>query len=101
MIVPGRYNGPEESGNGGYTCGLVAALLGGVAEVTLRLPPPLDREFAVVRDDGRLEIRDGCDRLDPLIDSVVLESSGGHGGSLTLAGFTRRPDSYWPPLRNS
>ena len=59
MIVPGRYNGPEESGNGGYTCGLVAGLLGGVAEVTLRLPPPLDRELEVVRDDGRLEIRDG------------------------------------------
>ena len=59
MIVPGRYNGPADSGNGGYTCGLVAALLGGVAEVTLRLPPPLDRELAVLRDDGHLEIRDG------------------------------------------
>jgi hypothetical protein len=59
MIVPGRYNGPAESGNGGYTCGLVAELLGGVAEVTLRLPPPLDRELEVVRADGRLEIRDG------------------------------------------
>jgi hypothetical protein len=30
-----------------------------VAEVTLRLPPPLDRELEVVRDDGRLEVRDG------------------------------------------
>jgi hypothetical protein len=59
VIVPGRYNGPAESGNGGYTCGLVAGILGGVAEVTLRLPPPLDRELEVVREDGRLEIRDG------------------------------------------
>ena len=59
MIVPARYNGPADSGNGGYTCGLVAALLGGVAEVTLRLPPPLDRELAVLRDDAHLEIRDG------------------------------------------
>ena len=40
MIVPGRFNGPPDSGNGGYTCGLVAGLLGGTAEVTLRLPPP-------------------------------------------------------------
>ena len=59
MIVPGRYNGPPESANGGYACGLVAGLLGGVVEVTLRLPPPLDRELEVVRHDGRVEIRDG------------------------------------------
>jgi hypothetical protein len=59
MIVPGRYNGPPDSANGGYACGLVAGLLGGVAEVTLRLPPPLDRELDVVRADGRVEIRDG------------------------------------------
>ena len=59
MIVPGRYNGPPESANGGYACGLVAGLLGGVVEVTLRLPPPLDRELEVVRRDGRVEIRDG------------------------------------------
>ena len=59
MIVPRRFNGPPDSANGGYACGLVAALLDGVAEVTLRLPPPLDRELDVVRTDGRVEIRDG------------------------------------------
>jgi hypothetical protein len=57
--IPARFNGPPDSGNGGYTCGLVAGLLGGVAEVTLRLPPPLDRELEVVHDDGRVQIRDG------------------------------------------
>jgi hypothetical protein len=59
VIVARRFNGPPDSGNGGYTCGLVAGLLGGVAEVTLRLPPPLDRELEVVRDARRVEIRDG------------------------------------------
>jgi hypothetical protein len=59
MIVAGKYNGPPDSANGGYACGLVAASLGGVAEVTLRLPPPLDRELDVVRSDGRVEVRDG------------------------------------------
>ena len=59
MIVPGRFNGPPSSANGGYACGLVAGLLGGVAEVTLRRPPPLDRELEVVREDGRVEILDG------------------------------------------
>jgi hypothetical protein len=66
MIVPGRYNGPPGSANGGYACGLVAGLLGGVVEVTLRRPPPLDRELEVVREDGRVEIRDG--------DAVVAEA---------------------------
>jgi hypothetical protein len=59
MIVPARYNGPPDSANGGYACGLVAGHLGGVAEVTLRRPPPLDRELEVVRDNGRVEVRDG------------------------------------------
>jgi hypothetical protein len=59
VIVPGRCNGPPDSGNGGYTCGLVAGLLGGAAEVTLRLPPPLDRELEVVSVDGHVEVRDG------------------------------------------
>jgi hypothetical protein len=68
MIVPGRYNGPPGSANGGYMCGLVAGVLGGVAEVTLRLPPPLDRELEVVREDGRVEIRDG--------EAVVAEAEG-------------------------
>ncbi len=42
--------------------------------------------------DGRLQIDRGCDRLDPQITSLVLESSAGHGGSLSLASFARRPD---------
>lgn len=59
MIVPGRYNGPPRSANGGYVCGLVAGLVGGEAEVTLRAPPPLDRELEVAEADGRVEVHDG------------------------------------------
>jgi hypothetical protein len=57
--IPARYNGPPESANGGYACGLLAGELGGEAEVTLRVPPPLERELVVVRADGRAELRDG------------------------------------------
>jgi hypothetical protein len=57
--IPARFNGPPGSANGGYTCGLVAGLLGGEAEVTLRVPPPLERELRVVHADGRVELRDG------------------------------------------
>ena len=60
MRIPARFNGPPGSANGGYTCGLVAGLLGGEAEVTLRVPPPLERELEVLRaGEGRVEVRDG------------------------------------------
>ncbi len=42
FTVPARFCGPPESGNGGYTCGLLARELGGVVECTLRAPVPLD-----------------------------------------------------------
>ena len=44
IVIDPRFNGPPASANGGYTCGVVARLLGArAAEVTLRLPPPLGR----------------------------------------------------------
>jgi hypothetical protein len=54
LTIEGRFNGPEGSGNGGYTCGLLARELDGEAEVTLRRPPPLDRPLVLVRDEGRV-----------------------------------------------
>jgi hypothetical protein len=41
VIIDERFNGPPRSANGGYTCGLLAALVGEPAEITLRSPPPL------------------------------------------------------------
>jgi hypothetical protein len=66
LIIPARFNGPPGSANGGYTCGVVAALLGEPAEVTLRLPPPLERPLRVERDNGRVEVYDG--------DALVAEA---------------------------
>ena len=59
MTIGARFNGPDGSANGGYTCGRIAALLGRSAEVTLRSPPPLERALAVERDGDRLELLDG------------------------------------------
>ena len=43
VIIDSRFRGPSDSGNGGYTAGVIARELGGgPVEVTLRLPPPLD-----------------------------------------------------------
>ncbi len=52
LCIPRRFNGPLESGNGGYAAGVVASLLGGAAEVSLRRPVPLDTQLDVVREDG-------------------------------------------------
>lgn len=52
ITIAKRFCGPPASGNGGYTCGRVAALVGNPAEVTLRMPPPLDMPLRVERGDG-------------------------------------------------
>ena len=60
ITIPGRFNGPAASGNGGYVCGAVGSLVDGVAEVTLRSPPPLETPMQVARgDDGSVEVVDG------------------------------------------
>lgn len=58
--IPGRFNGPPLSGNGGYSCGLLAASIEGPARVRLHVPPPLETELRVVNlDGGRVELYDG------------------------------------------
>jgi hypothetical protein len=59
IVIERRYRGPDESGNGGYTCGVVAALVEGDAEVTLRLPPPLETPLRVERDGETVRVLDG------------------------------------------
>ncbi len=69
LIVPQRFCGPPDSGNGGWTAGALAALdstdrpadqqgthpRGRPAiEVSLRQPPPLDAPMHVTEDDGTL-----------------------------------------------
>ncbi len=55
-----RFNGPLESGNGGYCSGVVASFLEGAAEVSLRRPVPLDTPLDVVREnDGSVRVLDG------------------------------------------
>lgn len=47
ITIEPRFRGPDGSGNGGYSCGLVAQFLAADVEVTLRRPPPLDRPLRV------------------------------------------------------
>jgi hypothetical protein len=59
--IEGRFCGPPDSGHGGYSAGLVAEAVGGdAAAVSLRAPPPLERDLEVRRgDDGRVSVHDG------------------------------------------
>ncbi len=58
--IPQRFNGPLESGNGGYCSGVVAGLVEGPAVVSLLSPAPLDRQLDVVTgDNGSVRLLDG------------------------------------------
>jgi hypothetical protein len=60
LSIPRRFNGPLQSGNGGYCSGIVAGFLEGAAEVSLRRPVPLDTPLDVVREnDGSVRVLDG------------------------------------------
>lgn len=76
IVVPGRFCGPPDTGNGGYTAGLLAARtglaaagglggLGGLTgdgaavRVTLRQPPPLESAMVVTVEDGATTARFG------------------------------------------
>ena len=60
LSVSGRFNGPLTSGHGGYSSGVIARLVDGPAEVTLRSPVPLDTPLEVIReDDEPIRVLDG------------------------------------------
>jgi hypothetical protein len=66
VIIPSRFNGPPQSANGGYACGLLSEALGGGFEVTLRRPPPLGVDLELVGN----ELRDG--------DVVIADARRAH-----------------------
>ncbi len=70
IVIRRRYRGPVDSGNGGYVCGVLAGFVAGEAEVTLRLPPPLERPLDVEGDGERILLLDG--------DALVAEAVPSH-----------------------
>jgi hypothetical protein len=67
ITVRRRFRGPLTSANGGYAAGRLAAFVDAEGvEVTLRLPPPLDRPLAVRQDERSVLLLDG--------DALVAEA---------------------------
>lgn len=54
-----RFCGPPDSGNGGYSAGMIANLLPGACECTLRKPIPLERDLQVETSEGSGRLLDG------------------------------------------
>ena len=69
ITIGRRYRGPLRSANGGYAAGRLAAYVDGPAEVTLRLPPPLERRLLVTAEGERVQLLDG--------DALVAEARPG------------------------
>jgi hypothetical protein len=68
VTIAPRFRGPPDSANGGYACGMLARSIDPTAaEVSLRLPPPLERPLEVEPVDGGAVLRDR--------DAVVAEGT--------------------------
>ena len=59
LSVPRRFNGPLESGHGGYCSAVIADFVDGPAEVSLRSPVPLETSLDVRRENGSVRVLDG------------------------------------------
>jgi hypothetical protein len=59
VVIDARYCGPPESGNGGYSAGLLGTRLPGTPEVRLHRPPPLDRPLTLRLGAETGELLDG------------------------------------------
>jgi hypothetical protein len=67
IVFERRFRGPLTSANGGYAAGRLAAFVDAdEVEVTLRLPPPLERPLLVRRDGDSAVLLDG--------DAVVAQA---------------------------
>ena len=63
ITIDAKYNGPPDSGNGGYVSGLLAEALGlSQFEVFLKAPPPIDTPMMLTAHNQHYELKHG-DRL--------------------------------------
>jgi hypothetical protein len=74
VVIARRFNGPPDSGHGGYSCGLLASHVDApIASVSLRRPPPLETPLKI-RPDGP----DGAVSLVDPTGETIAEGEPGH-----------------------
>lgn len=98
LLIDARFNGPPQSGNGGYCAGLLAERLARPVEVTLRAPPPLETPLRICPNEGGADIMHG--------ETLVMEArDGAHVADVPpspgLEAASRGPASYPGPETHS
>jgi hypothetical protein len=71
IVIEKRFNGPPHSGNGGYTCGIIAAKLAESVSVRLHKPPPLATPLAIRREAKGWTVVDGEQVIASAIPATV------------------------------
>jgi hypothetical protein len=101
VSIPARFNGPLDSGQGGYSAGVLAGFVDGQAEVSLRRPVPLDRALSVQRDgDGSVRLLDGDELIAdaepaPPLDVDVPEPVGVEEARVATERYMGSPDGQF------
>jgi hypothetical protein len=101
VSIPRRFNGPLESGHGGYCSGAIASLLDGAAQVSLRRPVPLDTPLDVTREgDGSVHVLDGVTlviegRSAPEFEVEVPAPVSPHEARAAARGYRGRSDGLF------
>lgn len=52
LVIGRRFRGPPQSGNGGYTAGMLASAAAQPVEIRLMKPPPLEKPLEIREDTG-------------------------------------------------
>ncbi len=105
LRIARRFSGPVASGNGGYSAGLAAQLLGtGAAEVTLRAPIPLEQTLRAHATDTGLDIMtdDAATRIlimslrSTTLETPKVESPGLAAAEIAAHSFRKIEDHVLP-----
>ena len=98
IVIQERFRGPPTSGNGGYSCGLVARAIGDAAQVNLRKPPPLETPLTLEVDGASARLLDDEDVVADGARHDVQESvpassqmAEARDGMANFAGFHEHP----------
>lgn len=90
VSIAGRFRGPANSGQGGYSARVAASFIDGPAHVRLRRPPPLDQQLSVETGPDGVSVLDGEDVV-LVARSATLEAIQPPDGAQLSAVFERGP----------
>jgi len=100
IYIDSRFHGPPCSGNGGYSCGLVARHIQGPAAVRLRIPPPLEVDMELRREGDGLAVYLGDELVasarPATVDITVPESPGFAAAELASQRYRGFESHFYP-----